>query len=353
MSLLTNLRVTFAVVLLLSCGTAVAQDLHFTQFNAAPTSLNPSFTGGFGGDFRAVINHRKQWGVIGNGFQTYGFSADGALQKKEWKKGHLGVGLTAYKDVAGNSQFTTTAVNIQFASLLYLNKNNTGAVGFSAGLGQKNMTPNDLQWDSQFDGVNYNSGLPANESTLFPSVGYFDFTAGASWTYGLTESTISSNDNFTVRIGAAYHHASKPEISFSEDIPDGLFSKFAVTGDMHWGIKNTNFALRPKIHTFMQGPHREILAGLMVRSMLQEASHFTGLLKEMAISVGAYYRVGDAISPALELEVAKFAFGFSYDLTISSLTEFNSGRGGPELFIRFINPNPFRSNRSEGTPMMN
>ena len=65
------------------------------------------------------------------------------------------------------------------------------------------------------------------------------------------------------------------------------------------------------------------------------------VFKEMAISVGSYYRFGDAFSPTIEFELANFATGFSYDINVSGLSAATRGNGGPEIFIRFINPNPF------------
>ena len=79
--------------------------------------------------------------------------------------------------------------------------------------------------------------------------------------------------------------------------------------------------------------------------MLREESKYTGIFREMAISVGGYYRVGDAFAPSVEFEIASFAIGFSYDLNVSDLTAATGGNGGPEIFIRIINPNPFTYGR--------
>lgn len=47
----------------------------------------------------------------------------------------------------------------------------------------------------------------------------------------------------------------------------------------------------------------------------------------------------------MELEIASFSLGFAYDLNVSGLTAATNGNGGPEIFIRFINPNPFTAGR--------
>jgi hypothetical protein len=43
-------------------GTRVsAQDIHFTQFYAAPMNISPALTGIFAGESRLMTNFRSQW----------------------------------------------------------------------------------------------------------------------------------------------------------------------------------------------------------------------------------------------------------------------------------------------------
>ena len=91
----------------------------------------------------------------------------------------------------------------------------------------------------------------------------------------------------------------------------------------------------------------------MVRHTIKEESKYTGLLKETAILLGVYYRVGDAIIPSFMFEMANYAVGISYDINISSLTEASEGAGGFEISFRYITPNPFkRGLGSKYTPML-
>ncbi|MFH1319390.1 MAG: type IX secretion system membrane protein PorP/SprF, partial [Bacteroidota bacterium] len=103
----------------------------------------------------------------------------------------------------------------------------------------------------------------------------------------------------------------------------------------------------------MQGPSTEIDLGCMVRYTLREESRYTGLLKETAILIGGYFRVGDAVIPSVMFEIANFAIGVSYDVNISGLKSVSTGRGGAEISLRYINPNPFRYGKgTRGTPML-
>jgi len=104
-------------------------------------------------------------------------------------------------------------------------------------------------------------------------------------------------------------------------------------------------ALKPKFISYFQGPARQITGGFLVRYMLREETKYTGFFSEMAISFGGYYRVGDALSPSAEFEIGGLAIGFAYDLNMSGLSSATNGNGGPEVFLRFITPNPFSYGR--------
>ena len=75
---------------------------------------------------------------------------------------------------------------------------------------------------------------------------------------------------------------------------------------------------------------------------------FTGYFSESGVAVGAHYRVGDAIIPSMWLEVGNFALGVSYDVNISNLRTASNARGGMEISLRFINPNPFKYGGGRG-----
>jgi hypothetical protein len=70
--------------------------------------------------------------------------------------------------------------------------------------------------------------------------------------------------------------------------------------------------------------------------MLVEESKYTGIFKEMAVSFGTYYRVGDAFAPTVEFESSGLAVGFAYDLNVSDLSAATGGSGGPEIYVKYV-----------------
>jgi type IX secretion system PorP/SprF family membrane protein len=330
-----------AISFVIGITSSIAQDIHFTMYDAVPITSNPATAGVFNGDFRGVLNYRNQWASIGNPYTTYSVMFDGGLFKNKWRNGYVGLGLGAYKDVAGETKFGTTKINLALSSIVYLDDKNSAAIGLIGSWGQNTMDPGSLRWDSQFNGQSYDATAPSFESFEFENKNYFDFSAGALWAYGTGTKTLSSQDEFNTKVGLAFYHVTRPNSQITSGEIDKLYSKWAFHTESHIGISNSKLALIPKTIVYFQGPAREITIGFLARYMIVEESKYTGIFKEMAISLGGYYRFGDAFAPSIEFEIASFALGFAYDMNTSGLTAATGGNGGPEIFIKFINPNPF------------
>ena len=94
-----------------------------------------------------------------------------------------------------------------------------------------------------------------------------------------------------------------------------------------------------------QGPSSEIYPGCFFRYLLREESKYTGYVKGASIMIGTHLRTStinsDAFIPSVQLEVAEYTIGISYDMNISGLKTASSGKGGFEISLRYGNPNPF------------
>ena len=129
-------------------------------------------------------------------------------------------------------------------------------------------------------------------------------------------------------------HFNSPKISFISS-GDRQYAKFVGHANFDIGIKGAGIALVPSLIYMRQGPSQEIDAGFMFKYIIQDQSVYTGIKKACAISLGAFYRVGDAVIPSLLFQYDKFALGFSYDLNVSKLTIASGAKGGMEISLRF------------------
>jgi type IX secretion system PorP/SprF family membrane protein len=114
-----KVRLYVIVAFLLGTFSLNAQDIHFSQFYAAPLTLNPALTGNFNGFYRVTGIYRNQWPGLTQSkpaFSTPSVSLDFSLLKEKIKKGALGVGLVFVNDQQNGKTFN---INQVLASVAY------------------------------------------------------------------------------------------------------------------------------------------------------------------------------------------------------------------------------------------
>ncbi|HTL82642.1 MAG TPA: type IX secretion system membrane protein PorP/SprF, partial [Bacteroidia bacterium] len=239
------------------------------------------------------------------------------------------VGVNANVDKAGSSSLKDNYFN----GLFSYNKSFDGSgksffsLGFSAGFVQRSISLNGESWDMQFVNLAYDPTLPTGETpTPNDHYGFGDYALGTAF-------TTAANERFKMCAGLAVHHLSKPEIDFLGG-HDKLYMKF--TG--HWNAEialgsNSNAWLLPQLEFIRQGPAMMINAGAGVKYQLSERSHYTNYQSSKYLSLGGMYRLGDAFSGYVRLDIGPVGAAFNYDVNISPLTTATKGMGALEFMI--------------------
>jgi len=332
--------------------TAIGQDIHYSQFYETPLLINPANTGVFNGDIRAIINYKDQWGSISNPYRTGMFSFDAGVLKEKWKSTYLSAGLLVYSDKAGKSEFGTTQANVSVSAVVSVDAKNSISAGLQGGIAQKGMKNTDLKWGNQYDEKNavYDPAIPSGEEGTLSTDAfvYGDFSAGISWSFITKPTNMTSNDKVAINAGAAFFHINKPKQKFYSEEIEGLYTKMIFHARSYIGLKGTSIAVIPSVMYMRQKTAQEINAGALIRYSLKEESKYTGFVKESALFIGGYVRMGDAFIPTVAFEIANFSVGLNYDINISNLKTVSSGRGGFEISLRFINPNPHSYTKKGG-----
>jgi len=324
-----------------------SQDIHFSQFMNSSFLYNAGNTGLINGEHRILLNYRNQWSSIASPYNTFSFTYDTKMLKKTTNNVKLGVGLGAFKDVAGDTEFGTTSILISSSALLKIDGFHTLSVGLQGGIMQNSINNENMKWVNQYDGNGYDAALSSGESSTFNSAPFVgDFNAGVVWNYGTSDATITSNDLFSAQVGLAVNHLSRQRIKFT-NFDEKLYNKFTLHGKSFIGIKNTSYAVVPGFLLQKQGPSSELIVGTYLRTKLKNESRYTGIFKESAISFGLFYRIGDAFIPKLGMEIFNFNLGLSYDVTASDL----GGTGGYEISLQYIVPNPLRYGKGTSPKM--
>jgi type IX secretion system PorP/SprF family membrane protein len=336
----------------LSAYKTQAQDTHFSQFYFSPLTMNPALAGAFNGNVRLITNYRDQWQSVTTPYKTFAFSCDMGMFKKKVSSGFLGAGISFLSDKAGDSELGLNQANLSLAYHVQVSGYNSLSAGIQCGYAQRNINFEKLTWDNQFDGSSYNSALPSNENTMSNNLSYLDLGAGLQWTYAKGEMYSTANTQLYMNAGISVFHLNQPNISFNSTSKDNLPLKLVMHSAFQIGIKNSRISLAPSFLFMQQGSLQNIVVGTLIRYKLIEESKYTGFIKGAAISFGGHYRTGDAFIPSVQLEIAQYAIGISYDINTSNLKNASYGKGGIEFSLRFYNPNPFTGKSISKTPRL-
>jgi type IX secretion system PorP/SprF family membrane protein len=292
-------RIIIASCILFSLGineNLFAQDPEFTQFYANPLYLNPALAGTSRCP-RVNLNYRNQWPGISGTYVTTSASYD---QHIDVIGG--GIGLLVLRDNAGQGTLTTTNVSGMYSYQLNLTREFSMKFGAQATFFQKAIDWTKLTFGDMIDarrGFVYNT----NEIPGLNAKSGVDFSAGV---LGYSKRYF---------FGFAAHHLTQPD--------EGLLgpSKLPMKLTGHAGAalpvggKGSLTTISPNVLYQKQQDFQQLNLGLYVT--------------KGSIVAGLWYRNQDAFIAVLGFQQRFFRVGYSYDVTVSKLT--NATAGSHEL----------------------
>lgn len=283
-----------------------AQDPIFSQFYANPLYLNPALAGSNVCP-RAILNYRNQWPSISGTYVTYNASYDQHMDKISG-----GVGLLVNNDMAGEGALTTTTASGIYSYRLQINRKLTLNAGFQATYFQRKIDWYKLTFPDQIDpkyGFVYISQEKPPDNT---SRGFMDFSTGM---------VFGDNENFYV--GAALNHLTQPNDGFYTDVSSKLYMKFTF----HAGAV---FGLKPKRQGGRQPEDPTISPNILYQQQQNFQQINYGLyVNRFPFVGGLWFRQSfqnpDSFIFLVGFRQPSYQFGYSYDLTVSKLTNITGG----------------------------
>lgn len=279
-----------------------AQDPEFTQFYANPLYLNPALAGSTVCP-RVNLNYRLQWPNIYGTYSTVGASYD---RYAYGVKG--GVGLMVMQDRAGQGTLNTTGIGLIYAPQIRLGKKAFVSFAIQAGWWQKAVNWNKLSFGDQIDPRRGNIFTTNEVQPEQSRVGNFDLATGV----------VLSGEH--VFIGGAVHHILEPNESFLGGTSK-LPRKYTVHagGNIPIGGKYSQTYISPNILYRQQGDFQQLNLGMY--------------FKKESIVGGLWYRGRDAFIMLIGVEAGHVRIGYSYDVTVSKLT--NASAGSHEISLGY------------------
>ena len=147
-----SLSVLFLVSIAINC---VAQDVHFSQFKISSFLLNPALVGSQNSDYKASLQRKSQWKSVSIPFNTFSLS----LERKNILPSHS-VGVQFLNDIAGDSRFKTTGINLAYVKRVVATTNNLFNFGAELGLFQRSVMFDDLIFNDPENLSNINFLFP-------------------------------------------------------------------------------------------------------------------------------------------------------------------------------------------------
>jgi type IX secretion system PorP/SprF family membrane protein len=300
---------------------AYAQDPQFSQYYAAPLYLNPAFAGATH-ESRAMFNNRYQWVNLPKPFITYAASID-----HNFEKFRSGVGLMAMLDKAGAGALKSASINGMYSFRVNLSSKLVFRPGIQFGYVSRSIDYYNLTFGSQIDGV---PGIPYNVAGKSSSINYFDFGAGF----------LFYNNKFWM--GMASSHINQPDQSLNTG-----GNKLPIKTTVHGGIK---FFLKEGVHKKKYGEQKE--RSISPTFVYKHQENFDQLDLGLYVCyepvvTGLWYRGipfkrynqenfnHDAVVVMVGVRTDRWGLGYSYDLTISSLTATKTA-GAHEFSLSYV-----------------
>ncbi len=309
--------ITIACLASLVPEQTVAQDPQFSQFYANPLYLNPAFAGSARCP-RIGMNYRNQWPALSKTFITYSAAYD---QHVDAISG--GLGLLVMNDKAGEGTLNTTNISGMYAYQLNVSRDFSIRLGLQATWVQKKLDWDKLYFGDMID-PRYGYVYQTQETRPDQSKSFADFSAGilaySSKVYG----------------GFAVNHLTQPDEAFivegSSELPMKITAHVGAmlpVGDTkvykYAASRDEGTYISPNILYQQQASFNQLNVGVyFLKSPIIGGLWYRGNFgKDKFIS-------SDSFIALIGIQKGMFKFGYSYDVTISTLTN-NATAGSHEI----------------------
>jgi type IX secretion system PorP/SprF family membrane protein len=293
------MRIYFVVFMVFLSLLGFSQDPHYSQPSNYGVNLNPAFMG-INGNNTAFFNYRNQWPAISNAYITNFFGYNHYIQKYK-----MYVGVNHLYNTEGNGTLKTHYFSLNAAKDFMLWDKLLIRPGLKFGLMNKSIDFSKLTLGSMI-----NPGMG----------GFTNGTGGGSVTN--FNAAIGSYFNFkNLEFGFAFHNLIPSNESFtggSSVIP--VRSALQVAYNIAFTLGNYDCVVSPYAFYQKQGDFQMRLTGIQAQ------------IKYLIF--GTSVRVDDAVIGMIGINTKYFKVLYSYDYTVSKLSNASASSHEFGIFIR-------------------
>lgn len=320
--------IILSITLITIIGIVKGQDAAFSQFYSSSLYLNPALAGNEQA-LTLSTNYRTQWRSIVLPYVTSQASIIHPIYKEDFTKIHVGgFGVSMFNDRAGDGNFKTLGLNLNFAYNLWLDQSfrHRLSVGLQAGFVQKRVDYTNLQWGEQFNPfIGFDATIDPTEADFGDGRLYPDFSVGIMYHYDPTQQL-----DISPYIGISFYHINRPDESFVNGVESKLPLLVKINGGLNYRLSE-DLSISPNVLFLRQAQQDQLNLGVYGEYKVFYGDR--GILTQTSIIGGVWYRVSDAVITSLGLTNANYTIAFSYDYNTSSLRFATRGRGAYEISL--------------------
>lgn len=302
-----------------------AQDVHYTQFNMSPVSLNPANMGAFFGSYRVGAIFRTQWTHFADPYETPTIYIDAPVVRGFRAHDWVAVGGSFFQDKAGVARMRHGGMVIGGAYHLALNKTRKDVVTFGFSGGRMDRSIDMVRSQIWLEDELRDSGIhlsSQDRSSVQSKVNYVDLNAGLLYTRKLA-------NGLHFRLGGSVNHLNRPQYRIrggNRDNADRQPMRFVGHGEM--GLKlNERWSVTPAFLYQQMSAITEIQTQAVAGFLFSEE-------KDITLLGGLGYRFGDAVPIIAGIQWNQLRVGLSWDYSTSDVTP--GGNGGFEIAASYI-----------------
>ena len=323
------------ILILILHSAVFGQDLHSSNIQYLSTIYNPALTA-LKNETEGILTHRSQWRKVGSPYTANMVSFGTTLMPNRRKnQGYLALGFNGYNEQMNKTSSISSFV-VNSAYHVYFTEQIKLSTGINAGYYGFKMDEAKGSWESQFNGLYYDSNLNSGENFVTQKQSKFDVGSGVVFT------VLSRNKRVNLfQMGISAFHLNRPNMSFLTNGTNRLPIRYVGFGSFAIPLKKRGAYIESSLLFQQQLKFTSLTMGAMLKIKLIEKAKYTSQyskLNEVFGGIGGYLRNKDAIIINISLQKSNWTASLAYDANISGLKQANNNNGAVEIQMSFTIP---------------
>lgn len=301
---------------MLLASSSLAQEVRFSQYQAAPLLLNPAAPGTVTAPALGVVYRLQRLGILT--YRTGYFSAMLPLRVGQAPNETIpigGVGLGVLSDIAGeNREWQTYQIDISGAYTLGLNRPQTQfvSVGIQGSYQHTSVNYGALTWPSQLTYRGFENPAPP-PGTYALQANVLRFNAGLVWTYDPMRNPWKKLASYRLHLGVSVGNLNRPVYQFLPG-EESLSLVYKAHGGGEFQA-NDRLSVSPNFFIIAQELLMQYAGGATLGIRL--LSDTPTVPPDLRLLLGGWFRYDDAFVLMLGAQASQFDTALSYDINAS------------------------------------